>query len=447
MRPAPVSLTRWVALATATAAAATALVACGGGPAAPGAVCPQQVPAGSQPVAVTMWAEPIDQPALAKLADRFNAADPAIHVTVVGHPVRDWLVAVRDRQPQPDLVALGGNFTQVAIDSRAVVPVEECIDAAHYPLGDFLPNTLAATRTEGRQWGLPLGYPPMVLLYDRAAFARAGLDPSKPPTTLNELGRYAQALQRAGITRPISNIWLAKELELSGVPLFDAANGHTGRASRPVIDSPQGRGVVDAVNALFAALGPPPSSPVPPPPPRPAELPWDLQLLGSGQVGIIMHTGWDLGKVAKLNASGAQIAVAALPTLSGAVAWPRQTSLFLSSASTPARRAATWAFLRWFEDPAQQATEFFPTRRQATTADPAQREVWKLMTTTPEPASVPIDGINAPITNLLGRMVGDIGSGTPAPQALRRAQTDAGRLLSDYNADPVGFALLHLADG
>src|SRR5260370_20146359 len=106
-----------------------------------------------------------------------------------------------------------------------------------------------------------------MLFHSQSAFTRAGLDPSKPPTTPAELGRDAEALRRAGVTDPLVNVWLAKELELSGVPLFDGANGHAGRAARSVIDSPQGRQVVDAVSTLLRGLdfGPRPT-PAPPPP-------------------------------------------------------------------------------------------------------------------------------------------------------------------------------------
>jgi ABC-type glycerol-3-phosphate transport system substrate-binding protein len=122
--------------------------------------------------------------------------------------------------------------------------------------------------------------------------------------------------------------------------------------------------------------------------------------------------------------------------------------LFLSTASSTAQEAAAWAFVRWFEDPAQQATEFFPTRRSATPADPDQQQAWQLVTHTPETASVPIGGIYNPMIPVLGRVFQDAGSPRATlAQALHEAQIQADQLVADYDADPIGFTLLHPGGG
>jgi ABC-type glycerol-3-phosphate transport system substrate-binding protein len=54
-------------------------------------------------------------------------------------------------------------------------------------------------RTGNKVYGLPFGLQPQVMYYDKSLFQRAGLDPSKPPRTYDELVADAKALKAAGI--------------------------------------------------------------------------------------------------------------------------------------------------------------------------------------------------------------------------------------------------------
>jgi ABC-type glycerol-3-phosphate transport system substrate-binding protein len=410
------------------------------------AACPQQLPKAGTPTTVTWRVNPVDQQQLATLASRFTATHPDIRVTVVGETADQWLTAVRDHRPLPDLVDLDVSFTPAAIDSHTLMPAQDCIDAAHYPLSDFLPDPLAASRAAGRQWGLPLGYPPTLLMYDTAAFTRAGI--SGPPATLDQLHRDAKALQGIGISHPIATLWVPSEPEIAGVPQFDGDNGHAARVSRSTLDTPEGERLVGAVATLMADgdLGPAPPPPEPPTLIDPTPWLWDLNEFSSGQAAISMHQGWDLPDVADLNAHGAHIAVAALPTLDGpAVMWMPSASIFFSAQSPPAARAAAWELVKWLEEPAQQAVEFFPTRRSATPADPTKRQVWNMVTRGPAAVPAPITGVYNAMFPTLVQMFGNAAQGQmTAGAAARQAQTQVDQLIADYDADPVGFTLLHL---
>ena len=59
-------------------------------------------------------------------------------------------------------------------------------------------TALTAYSTGGVQWGMPFNVSNPVLYYTRSMFAAAGLDPDDPPTTLEELREYSQAIVDSG---------------------------------------------------------------------------------------------------------------------------------------------------------------------------------------------------------------------------------------------------------
>ncbi|HEY3549178.1 MAG TPA: extracellular solute-binding protein [Propionicimonas sp.] len=68
-------------------------------------------------------------------------------------------------------------------------------------LKDLNPSLVSkATDSSGRVRGVPIAAYPMGLLYNRALFTKAGLDPDKPPTTWDEVRTDAKAIQeKAGV--------------------------------------------------------------------------------------------------------------------------------------------------------------------------------------------------------------------------------------------------------
>ena len=64
-------------------------------------------------------------------------------------------------------------------------------------MSDIIPSSLAhGLSMPGKQYGLPFGQDTYALYYDTDAFKAAGLDPAKPPKTLDELWDYAAKLTK-----------------------------------------------------------------------------------------------------------------------------------------------------------------------------------------------------------------------------------------------------------
>ena len=88
--------------------------------------------------------------------------------------------------------------TQQVIDSGALIPTQACVEAAGFDTSPFQPSTIAAYSASGVQWGMPFNVSNPVLYYNRNMFEAAGLDPDRPPQSLEELRQYSQQLVDSG---------------------------------------------------------------------------------------------------------------------------------------------------------------------------------------------------------------------------------------------------------
>jgi sn-glycerol 3-phosphate transport system substrate-binding protein len=431
---------------------------------------PDALARATEPVEVTLWHT---LPAVrggrasapfADMVDAFNRSQGKVKVKVEAFTSgpemeRRFFSLPPDDRELPDLVELWWGANRAAIDSGRVVAAQACVDATGLELSDFVPQTLAVTRVEGRQWGLPIGHFGHVLFYDKGAFARAGLDSERPPATLAELRRAAEALKAAGVAHPLASR-LVHPLFWTSTASANNQDGHSGRATEVTFASEETRRIARWAKAMFDdQLVRPPQSDG-----QPFD---DLLALGRGESAMTIGLSWDLKDIGRALRQGQappgfRLGVAPLPTLDGpGVSLANASSLFLGSASSRERRAAAWSFLEWFESPAQQArwhetSFFFPTRRSAA-AEPAVIALWARE---PELAAGWSAATNAGPEWLQGTLVGAsrkieeefdraledfFDRGRPLDEALDQAEGRANRVLTDYNADVAGYVRCHYA--
>ncbi len=87
-------------------------------------------------------------------------------------------------------------FTEVQklISQKVVADITDLMQSWQY-FKDWNPGMLKiVTGLDGRIYGIPAGGYVMGLVYNRALYKQAGLDPEKPPRTWDELATYAQKL-------------------------------------------------------------------------------------------------------------------------------------------------------------------------------------------------------------------------------------------------------------
>ena len=363
-------------------------------------------------VEVSLWNDlaPRERSSLEALIKDFNGSNPHVHVSLsdkspTEHLANDFLTA--DPGARPDLVTLAGDAIQPAVDQRLVVPAQNCLDATDRTFADLVPGALASAAIDGVQWGVPFGASGDVLTYNRAAFRRAGLDPDRPPLTLEDVASAGRTLIAGG--------GVATGLSVPDpVPLFLAA-----RVTPDHLDSDTGL----AVARWLADAG---RSGVAQPSTSHEGLAAVLDL-GNGRSGMAIAQTTQLpGAAAAIHAGqapGLELGVASLPTPSGTTAVPfRADALFLSAESSAEKRAAAWAFLTWLVEPAQQArfaseTDFYPVNTKAPALEPLASQ-WK---DTPELAA----GWKA-LTG--GQQVGDLLT-APRPYLMRELRNGGDRSL------------------
>ncbi len=140
------------------------------------------------------------------------------------------------------------------------MPVEACIEADGYDMSTFLPRAAKAYSTEGVQWAMPFNVSDPVLFYNKKIFEKAGLDPTKPPLTLEEVRADSQKIVDSkaaayGIALDTGadsgggwylEQWFAKAGELYA----DNENGRAAPATRVLYDGPKGVELITYLQGL-----------------------------------------------------------------------------------------------------------------------------------------------------------------------------------------------------
>lgn len=168
--------------------AVTALVtACGSG----GNSTQQNTPTSEHPVTITFanWAdsEQATRPGIEDMISKFEAVHPEIKVksepisfTDIGHTM---VLRVQSGNP-PDVAELSGNDTFAVAATGALANLDSYAGDLK---SSFIPAEIAAGTYQNHLIALPWTVNPPGLWYNKQLMAGAGLDPTKPPKTRDEL--------------------------------------------------------------------------------------------------------------------------------------------------------------------------------------------------------------------------------------------------------------------
>jgi hypothetical protein len=196
-------------------------------------------------VNITFWNSMVQAngQTLAAITKSFNASQSKVHVTLVNQASYDdtWQAyqAGLSSGQLPDAVQLEDQRTQEAIDTQSFLPVQSCMNAAHYSTSDYLARPLDYWKVNGVQWALPFAVSAPVLYYNQLAFTKAGLNPNTPPATLPAMLQDAKALKASGSgTGLVLDPWHLETWLATANQLFvNNNNGRTRRATKGVFDT------------------------------------------------------------------------------------------------------------------------------------------------------------------------------------------------------------------
>ena len=428
--------------------------------------CPTALPSG--PVEISFWhgmSGPLGEE-LTRLTDAYNAGQSVVKVNLVQDSYEgtadNYFAASGDGRP--DIVQLPEYQVQAMVDTESTVPVGKCIEASGFDTSKFLPTALAAYATAGVQWAMPFNLSNPVLFYNRKMFAAAGLDPNKPPTSLDEMRAMSQQIVDSGVAAyglalesgfDSGGGWYVEQWFCKAGEFYvDGDNGRTTRATKVLYDNQAGVDLMTFLqqmlnDKLAVNVGDNSASgydnllkmadekePAAMTINTSASLGPVLQVLGTGQFPQI--TGDDVGVGPMPGPDGKPGAL-----IGGAALW-------VVNSGDAARTAAAWDYLTYLVGAQQQsewavATGYVPVRTDALETDPYKTTVatdprfavayQQLLDTPDAPTSAgPVVGPLREVRTVLATAVASIFAGADPATALKDAAAQANSLIADYNS-------------
>jgi len=145
--------------------------------------------AAAQTVEIEYWQYVFDAriKAMTELIKRFEAANPTIKVKQTTFPYADYQTKIAAAMPAgqgPDVVQLFYGWLDNFVGAKFIQPLPRdafppaMIEKEFYPI-------VSAMKRDGEYYGLPTAVRSLALFYNKKLFQEAGLDPTKPPTTLD----------------------------------------------------------------------------------------------------------------------------------------------------------------------------------------------------------------------------------------------------------------------
>jgi sn-glycerol 3-phosphate transport system substrate-binding protein len=315
----------------------------------------------TKPVQITMWHSMTraNEQVLQQLTDAFNSSQSDVKVSLVNQI--DYVQTFSKYKAGlgtgniPDIVQLQDTDQQQMIDTGTVLPAGACAKADKYSFSDFLPRVISYYTVRGAQYAMPFNVSGPTFFYNKKAFTKAGLDPAKPPATLDDVRADAEKLKAAGVEAPLGlktepgyfEHWTA----MAGNLYMNNSNGRKARATKPVFETAVGRQIFTWMSGMvkdgLATANP------------------DLgngnfdNLLGirSGSHAMAIDTSAALGTIASVLAAGndpnIELGVAPMPfpNVSRAKGGVLVSggALYMVNKSKPEKQAAAWKYLKFLD--------------------------------------------------------------------------------------------------
>ncbi|MEX2159754.1 MAG: ABC transporter substrate-binding protein [Dehalococcoidia bacterium] len=439
-------------------AIALLLASCGGGGGNDnGGTDTPGTPGGTATITVWHSMPSIAESTLQAMVDEFNGSQTQYRVELVyqgGYTESlNKLISSIDSGNIPDIIQLSDVATQIMVDSEEVTPVQRFIDDEDYDLSDFEPKAIDYYTIDGDLYAMPFNLSGPVLYYDRQAFTDAGLDPDRPPRTLDEMRDAAQKLvdrpnaqpEGSGLAIEPSPWFFENMLAKSGALYVNNDNGRSGRADEALFAGPEGQEIIEWwAGMVHDGLA------------YDANDSTDAMLrLASGNASMaIASTAALRGAIAGitlLERDPSQYDVAPLPgpegnggiALGGAAFWVLERS-------SEQEQQGAWELLKFLSSPEQQArwhadTGYFPSRVSALDQPAAVKArqdfpqfniaLQQLHDSpeTPATAGALVGPFNE-VRDILKQALESVlaGAGDPAA-ALQQAADQASQIMQDYN--------------
>ena len=164
-----------------------------------------------------------------ELIDAFEAANPTITIKPEGVPIADALTRARAETAAgdpPDVAQIGWSKLAGAYRALPLTPVQDIPhpDEWRSATAGMSQPLLAAVEHDGKVTAMPYTLSTPTLFYNASLFKKAGLNPAKPPTTIDEAQRDGLAIAKTGASGAYFDIASASKSDFLTQSLI-AANG------------------------------------------------------------------------------------------------------------------------------------------------------------------------------------------------------------------------------
>ncbi|MGD0255283.1 MAG: ABC transporter substrate-binding protein [Acidimicrobiales bacterium] len=410
----------------------------------------------SKPVQITLWhsMNSANQTTLTNLTNKFNSSQSDVHVNLVNQNSYDDTLtaytAALSGGTLPDVVQMQTTNLQFMIDSQSVVPAQSAVEADHYDLSDYIPSTVEFFKVKGTLYALPFNISSNVLYYDKNAFRAAGLDPDAPPKSLDGLRTAAEKIvstntEKYGMSLKVTDADFQLELALTGGELVNKDNGRSARATAVSFDDKAGKSIFEwwggmlddklaqptsftTFDNLFAIAN------------RIAPMTWETSAALGTILGVL-----NLYPQVSLGVGGLPS-----PSTSNGGVFAGGAGLYMVSKSSPERQDAAWQYIKFLNEPTQQAawavgTGYIPIRKSATqlavltqawSKVPGYRVAYNQILASPaNPATAgAVIGSFSQVSDAINNAISSLGSGANPDTALARAAATSNQAISSYNA-------------
>ncbi|MBM7565191.1 ABC transporter substrate-binding protein [Paenibacillus sacheonensis] len=326
-----------------------------------------------EPVKVVWWHSMSGElgKAVTELVADFNASHPDIQVEEAYQGTYDdslnKMKASLDSKSGPSLIQVYEIGSKFMVDSKAITPVQDFIDAESYDVSNLEPNILGYYTFNNKLYSMPFNTSNPILYYNKDMFKAAGLDPEKPPVTYEDVKKDAQALTKDGKTGASFAIygWFMEQFFANqGAEYLDNGNGRTGMATKSLLDSEAGLKTMDWLKDLIDSK--------------------DALNLGrktddtkkaflAGQIGMTLDSTASLRGIVDGAKDKFEVGTAFLPKPEGASGGGvvvGGASLWIMNNKPAEEQKAAWEFIKYLAQPDTQAkwhinTGYFPITKKA----------------------------------------------------------------------------------
>ncbi|PRX17783.1 carbohydrate ABC transporter substrate-binding protein (CUT1 family) [Orenia metallireducens] len=378
-----------------------------------------------------------------QLAEDFMAENPTIKVNPI------YAGSYADTMTRAQTSVQGGNPPDLAVilatelytlrSMDAIEPLDRFIEDDY--INDFYEGFLENSQADGKTWSIPFQRSTPVMYYNKEAFAKAGLNPEKPPKNWDQLLSYAKKLtikdgsgevEQWGVEIPSSGFpyWL-----FQGFALQNGKNLMSDDGKEVYFDTPENVEALQFIVDLSRKYGVMPKNVI-----DWATVPSDFM---KGKTAIMYHTTGNLTNVK--NNADFEFGVAYQSANKSYGSPTGGGNLYIFKDIPEEHKKAAWKFIKWLTTPKRAAQWSIDTGYIATRKSAYETKLMKDYVKSFPPAAVARDQLEYASAELstynngrIYQVINDnlqaaiVGDKSPA-EALKDAQQEADRILKPYN--------------